>query len=280
MAIAALMATVMTAPVRSLATFSPSPFTEAGSLKIRRASAASIRVTSALSRHGPAWVCTRSSPSGGIDRTLPPWTDGWTDRWVRSGPTPASRVPPASRPSQPPIRPIMMTSTTSSALRSRVPRHHGVRHHGGAARRLASARRRSARRSRLLPTRSEWFLRNRHVRGGPSGIGSHGWRRRRSPAYQNDCRAADGAGAVRRAGRARARRDPARADRGDGQRGGARRGRAAGRRAQPARALRGNAADRARLGVRRRVPRPDHHLPRAHAADVQAPRTRSSRRCT
>ena len=225
---AALIATVMTAPVRSSATFSPSPFTEAGSLKIRRASAASIRVTSALSRHGPAWVRTRSSPSGGIDRTLPPWTDGWTDRWVRSGPTPASRVPPASRPSQPPIRPIRMTSTTSSALRSRVPRHHGVRTAGGAA--VASARRRSARRSRLLPTRSSGLC-NRQAGRVTDRAGSHGGgrpsrRTRMTGVLQMEPERFDELVALG------ARRDPARADRGDGQRGGARRGRAAGRRAR------------------------------------------------
>ena len=118
---------MITAERRSATTFSPRPLTAAGSLKIRRASVASIRVTSTDSRHGPAWVWTRSSPSGGIETSLPPSTDGWTESRVLSGPTFASRFPPASRPSQQPTTPMSRISAMSRARRSRVPRHHGDR---------------------------------------------------------------------------------------------------------------------------------------------------------
>ena len=86
--------------------------TAVGLLKIRRASAALIRVTSAVSRHGPSWVSTRSSPSGGMSTSLPPLQLGATVSRVCSGPTAASSRPPASSPSQQPTSPISTISAT------------------------------------------------------------------------------------------------------------------------------------------------------------------------
>ena len=149
---AALIATVMTAPVRSLATFSPSPFTEAGSLKIRRASAASIRVTSAF-EPPRAGVGAYPQLAQRRDRQDAAAVDRRLDRQVGpqradagvQGAAGEQAEPAADQADQDDLDDQQRLALAGAPPPRRAPprRARGV-----------AARRRSARRSRLLPTRS------------------------------------------------------------------------------------------------------------------------------
>ena len=68
----ARMTSFRTAEPRSAATVRSRPCSAFGSLKISRASASLIWVTSACSRNGPSWLSRLSSPRGGSDSTEPP----------------------------------------------------------------------------------------------------------------------------------------------------------------------------------------------------------------